>query len=348
MNYATKCVHGRCFVQENNSDKTPLYLNNTYNLKTEPFYSRYGNVNSIALEKHLLSLYNNKTPLCTVLTSGMAAYLLLIQSLKPFSSILVSNCIYAEVRDLLELNTALEVEYVDMTDISSITKVIKDNTSLILLDSPTNPLYEPFDIKAITEIAHKRNVKVCVDNTLLTSYYYNPFNDGADCVIESLGKYCCGHGDVMGGVLLGMDVKKSAALQGLILSPMASYMLERSLVTLPLRMKRITSTAYEVHKYLLTKTKYVRYYGQAGLITFVIKDTLTHEHFISRLRLIINAYSFGQEETMILSSYAPHSTNLPKPYNEHLRLAIGLEDAEDIIVDLEKAFNELKYFEVRT
>ena len=347
MDFATKCVKGKCFQEKCNSDRTPVYMNNVYVLGEDNFYVRYSNVNHDVLRKQILSLYGDKTTKCHILPSGMAAISILLDTVALSKGhIIVAKDIYAETKELLAYyKDRLFISFVNLHDLDELKSNICKETRLILLDSLTNPFYNTFDIKTICKIAHnypQADVKVCVDNSLYTSYYYNPFNDNVDYVVESIGKYTCGYGDALAGAILGLDCYEQVAIKGMCVSPFNCWLLQRSIPTFSIRMDRITETANKVYKFLLGKTSNVLWSGKGGLITFSLLDRNAHKKLVSNLRLILNGYSFGSDETLILVCYKPNTEYNPPHYEDYIRISIGLESAEDIIDDLSQSFDCLE------
>jgi cystathionine gamma-synthase len=260
---------------------------------------------------------------------------------KDHYEIILPYDLYEETKEYFKfVDSSIKVVYVDLHDISKLEAVLSPNTLLVFLESLTNPMYEDYDVLSICRATHKyANAKVAVDNTLLTSYYYNPFHYGADFVVESLAKYTCGFGDVMAGMILGLDCKKLLALRGDVVSPFSCWLLQRSIPTLPIRMDRVTDSAIKVVDYLKAKTPNVRWYGKGGLITFSFEDSEVHKKIIENCQMIFNGYAFGYEETLILLNWSGYCVMKP-PYESHIRLSVGLEAPKDIISDLDQAITK--------
>ena len=354
MDFATKCVKGKCKETFANADRTPIFQNNSHKAGSEDFYYRYGSVNAKELAKQLAYMYDRPNLPCHITSSGMSAITILVEALyrerlesdKIWSKqdkykIILPNDLYEETKQYFKfVDSALEVVYVDMHDISKLELELSDDTLLVFVESISNPLYDSYDLLAICRATHKHNrAKVIVDNTLLTPYYYNPFHYGADYVVESLAKCTCGFGDVMAGMILGMDCKKLLALRGDVISPFSCWLLQRSIPTLPIRMDRVTQSAEKVVAYLKKLTPNVRWFGKGGLITFSFESADIHRKIIDNCQMIFNGYAFGYEETLILLNWTGYC-KMKQPYESHIRLSIGLEAVEDIIADLDQAITK--------
>lgn len=343
MQYSTKCINERYYNLQL-YDKLPIFTNVVIP-QTTGAYRRYGNKNLEVLERTLLSLYDNKTTKCTICTSGMQAFKVLLDNIGIASSkVIVSNKCYLELRQVLEYYKRYNIEFIDINDICKFKSSLFSN-SLVIVDSVDCMMLDNFNLKEVIDIAHEHNSFICVDNTVLSSYYYNPFNDNADYVVESLTKYSGGHGDIMAGVLLGFSDIKYNALTGTTLDPLSCYLLQRGISTLPLRLDRITSTTQKIYKYLKSKVKNVRYYGIGGLVVFTCGSRSKNIEFIKSLKMIINTTSFGQDNTTISLSYkleTKYYPNIPSDFKEYIRLSIGLEDYRDIIDDLKLGFRMLE------
>lgn len=343
MQYSTKCVNNR-HNDFQKYDKLPINMDIAIP-QTVGSYRRYGNSNLQILKNTLLSLYDDKTNKCTICTSGMQAFKVLLDNIGvTYSRIIVSNKCYLELRQILEYYKKYNIEFVDINNIDILESSLLSN-SLVIVDSVDCMMLDNFNLKEVIDITHKHNSFICVDNTVLSSYYYNPFNDNADYVVESLTKYSGGHGDVMAGVLLGFSDIKYNALTGTTLDPLSCYLLQRGISTLPLRLDRITSTTQKIYKYLKSKVKNVRYYGVGGLIVFTCGSRSKNIEFIKSLKMILNTTSFGQDNTTISLSYkleVEYYPDIPADYKEYIRLSVGLEDYRDIISDLELGFRMLE------
>lgn len=351
MDFVTKCVKGKCKETFANADRTPIFQNNLYKAGGDIFYCRYGNINAKELANQLAYMYDRPNLPCHITSSGMTAITIMVEALykqrletdkywakQDSYKIILADDLYEETKEYFKyVDSSLEIVYVNLHDISKLESALSNNTLLVFLESISNPLYDDYDLLSICRATHKYNkAKVAVDNTLLTSYYYNPFHYGADFVVESLAKCTCGFGDVMAGMILGLDCRKLLALRGDVVSPFSCWLLQRSIPTLPIRMDRVTQSASKVVDYLKKLTPNVKWYSKGGLITFSFEDGEVHKKIIDNCQMIFNGYAFGYEETLILLNWSGYCVMKP-PYESHIRLSVGLEAVEDIIADLDQA-----------
>lgn len=350
--YTTQCVHGRCYEQLACATRPPLFFSNINSSGADYFYSRYQNYNAEVLENHLATLYGINKNLVTVTSSGMSAFARVLEEAIDSSRLYLGckpHVILA--RDAFEeliqcarlLKDRINLELVDLHDINKLKLAIKPSTVLIILEGMTNPLYKTYDLQQICEIAKEHyNCRVAVDNSLLTSYYLNPFTFGADIVFESLSKYTCGFGDVLGGVVLGVERNNFSTIRGETLSPFSAWLLQRGLSTLPLRLNHVSAAAQKISSFLKTLTPHVLWGGKTGMITFSFGTTELNTKFLESLKLITNADSYGYEESLIAMNWGGFNTVFDPPYDTHLRLSVGSEDVADLIADLQQAYDNIK------
>ena len=261
---------------------------------------------------------------------------------------------------------SVEVTLLDTTNTEAVRAAIRPNTKLIHVETPGNPTTGISDLDAIAEIAHKAGALLSVDATFAGPICIRPLSHGADLEIHSMTKYINGHGDSLGGCVLGraemIDKIKELAMvnYGGILSPFNAWLVTRGLTTIPLRMKQHSAVALAVAEFLETcpATRFVWYpglkshpqhelaeklmHGQySGMMSFDLKgDERQHQKFLDSLHLVTHAVSLGDVESLIVyydknSDKLPH---YPPIYREgFFRFSIGLEDAEDVIADLKQA-----------
>ncbi|MFP4456625.1 MAG: trans-sulfuration enzyme family protein [Clostridia bacterium] len=334
-------------------------------------YSRYSNPNRDALGKTLAGISEAEAAVTTA--SGMGAIASAILALvSENSKIVASHEVYGGTftllsKDLIELG--IEVEFVDMTDIKKVENSLDEKTSIIYLETITNPTMKVADQKKIINLAHKNGIKVIVDNTFASPYVFKPLSYGADVVVHSLTKYINGHSDVTAGVVLGSKefcetVNEKVKSFGASLGPFDAWLTMRGLKTLELRMERICKNALEVAKYLETKksVKLVNYPGLkshpqniiskdqfkngfGGMLSFELDGGLGRaEKFIQDLEMIEYVPSLAGVATTLLHPVSTSHRPMPKEKRLALgitdgliRLSIGIEPVEAIIEDLEKA-----------
>ncbi|MDR3218694.1 MAG: PLP-dependent aspartate aminotransferase family protein [Dysgonamonadaceae bacterium] len=343
-------------------------------------YTRWGNPTIHQLEEKLAALEEAET--AVAFSSGMAAITaLLFHLLHAGDHAVVSDVAYAALSELTnELIPALNIEItkVDMSDTDAVKAALQPNTRLVYIETPCNPLLRLTDIAAVAAIAHGVGAKLIVDSTFATPIATKPLLLDADFVIHSLTKYAGGHGDALGGVVLGRkdDLaslrKKTAIRFGGTLSPFNAWLILRGLATLPLRMRVHQENAFQIAAFLAQhpQVKRVIYPGLpshpqydlarrqmknfSGILTFqVANGKETARRLAEKLKIIHYAVSLGHHRSLIfyLESKELFETTFKFSTQKQLdswntfagegifRLSVGLEDAEDLIADLEQALN---------
>jgi cystathionine beta-lyase/cystathionine gamma-synthase len=345
-------------------------------------YTRWGNPTIHQLEEKLAALEHGETAIA--FASGMAAIsALLFQTLHAGDHAIVSDVTYAAMAEMTnDIIPALGISItkVDTSDIETIRKAVKPETRLIYIETPCNPLLRLTDIKAVAEIAKSAGAKLAVDSTFATPAATRPIELGADFVIHSLTKYLGGHGDALGGTIIGykrdlVPLRKTTAIRlGGVISPFNAWLILRGLATFPIRMKAHAENAIKVAHFLESHPKIVRviYPGLSshpqhelalkqmnnfsGMITFQVKDgKQAAQLFADNLQIIHYAVSLGHHRSLIF--YLPTDDLLQTSFKfdtekQHeswklfagegiFRLSVGLEDAEDIIHDLEQVLEKL-------
>lgn len=361
---------------------SPIHLSSTFakpdyenNIKGFS-YSRLTNPTREVLEKKVAALENAKH--CIAYASGQAAESVAILSfLKSGDEVICFDDIYGGTRRLLSFvfnHFGIKVTYVDMTKIENIKNAINANTKAIWLESPTNPLLQICDIKAICNLAKEHNVLSIVDNTFATPFLQRPLDLGADAVLHSLTKYINGHSDSIAGAICLNDEKLYEKLRfvsnstGMILSPFDSYLNARGVKTLKLRVQKQCENAFAVASFLEKhkKIKKVLYPGldshpqhalakeqMNGLFGAVVSAYLDTDEegmkrFAQNLDLFILAESLGGVESLFgCPYYMSHGSvdeNIKKQMNitkNLLRFSVGLEEEEDLISALDFALNKI-------
>lgn len=337
----------------------------------EFFYSRCGNPTRNAYETALADLEGGIY--ATATASGMAATSLALEILSKEAHIIVMSSVYGGTYRLFESlrtrTSGLEFSYVNLNDLHAVAAEIRDNTALIWIETPTNPLLELVDIKAICDLAKQKGITTCVDNTFSTAWNQRPFDLGADMVMLSTSKYIGGHSDVIGGALITNNAELAAQINaykttvGAIASPFDSYLALRGLKTLDVRMERHCANALKVAMFLENHPKItdVHYPGLAShpqhslcqqqmktggaVVTIRLAGGEAEvRQFIAKLRYFVLAESLGGVESMVNHTASMSHGSVPKEereamgiYFETLRLSIGIEDADDLIDDLQQA-----------
>lgn len=342
------------------------------------FYSRWSNPTLELLERRLALLEGGEAAVS--FGSGMAAIVTLLHDrLQAGDHLVLSNVCYAGVSEYAHhalTRIGIEVTAVDTSEPARVAEAMRINTKLVHIETPANPILRISDIEAIAGIAHAHGAELSVDSTIATPIGQQPLSLGADYVCHSLTKYLCGHGDALGGAVIG-SAESMARLRrdGLIhmggaLSPFAAYLILRGMETLPLRMKQHESNARVVAEFLLDHPKVHRvlwpglqtHKGHAiaeqqmrnfsGLLSFsVTGDGMAMARQVAeRVRVVSYAVSLGSAKSLcfyiptddVLRSSFVLNTNDAEAYREQagegvFRLSVGLEDAGDIIADLEQA-----------
>ncbi|WP_455094891.1 methionine gamma-lyase [Prevotella koreensis] len=340
-------------------------------------YTRLGNPTCNAVEQKVASLEGAEA--CVSASSGMGAITSAIWVCVQAGDHIVAGktlygCTYAFMEHGLK-RYGVEVSFVDMRDPKEVKKAMRPNTKLVYVETPANPNMHVADIEAIAEITHRHEgCRLMVDNTFCTPYLCRPLEHGADMVVHSATKFLNGHGDVIAGFVVGtkeyIDQVRLLGIKdltGSVLGPFEAFLINRGLKTLHVRMDRHCENAQKVAEYLEKhpKVESIAYPGlksfpqydlakkymkkPGSMIAFEVKGGLeAGRNFINNVHLCSLAVSLGDTETLIEhpasmthSPYTPEeraASNIPEGL---VRLSIGLEDAEDIIADLEKAFQKI-------
>jgi len=337
-------------------------------------YTRFGNPTNKVLEEKLAILEGAES--CVSAASGMGAIsTALWTTLKAGDHVIACSTIYGDTSALLNdglKKYGVEVEFVDMAKPENVQKAMKENTKVVYLETPANPTLKVSDIEAISKIAHEnKNCIVMVDNTFCTPYIQRPLELGADVVLHSGTKFLNGHGDVVAGFIVGSEKFISEAklgvqkLTGAILSPFDSYLLIRGMKTLSIRMEKHCSNAMVVAEFLETHLAVEKVYYPGlksfkqyelakkqmtlpgAMIAFELSGGLESGRILmNNLKICRLAVSLGDTETLIQHpasmshSVCTREEKLSAGISDGLvRLAVGLEDVEDIIEDLKQALD---------
>jgi len=383
--FQTRAVHtGNDVDSETGAIKRPITMANSYELPYDPtdvnwssaagnLYTRNGGSNQKYLQEKLASLEGGED--CIVLASGVAALSgLFFALLESGDHVIFSSVTYIAVYRLLNelLNNKFHVEttIVDTSDLEAVRAAIRPNTKLIHVETPGNPTLTISDIEGIAKIAHQNGALLSVDNTFASPFNQCPIELGADFTVESLTKYINGHGDAMGGAIIGktkyLDIIRAQSQVNLggTISPFNAWLIMRGSVTLPLRMRQHNENALKVAKWLEAQpnVSFVAYPGLeshkghqiakkqmspgfGGVLSFGLKaDHDTHNRFVSHLRVITSAVSLGHDESLIvfLGENDERQYLYPEEFhNGFFRFSVGIEDVEDIIEDLRQALKKV-------
>ncbi len=359
----------------------PIHLSSTFaRERLDEFpkgyrYSRIANPTRDVLEKKLAALEGAKYALA--FSSGMSAETaVLVALIRPGGHLIAFEDLYGgtkRVLDLFKKKYSIEISYVDATKVEEVVESFTPKTTLIWLESPTNPLLKLCDLEAIAREAHKHNIKVVVDNTFATPYFQNPLEFGVDIVVHSTTKYINGHSDCLGGAVVLSDddlyeelsfIRKST---GGVLSPFDSYLTLRGLKTLAVRMRQHQENALKIADFLESHPKVAKVYypglkshpqhelakrqmrGFGGMLSFEIRGGAREaQRFVESLELFLLATSLGGVESLISipakmsHDYLPPEERKRLGIEENLiRVSVGIKNAEDLIGDLQRAFERI-------
>lgn len=333
-------------------------------------YSRSGNPTRTQVEKKIAALEHGEY--AAAFGSGMAAITSVCRLLESGDEILASEDLYGGSIRLLEKvlpRQGISVRYVDTSDIAAVQTLISAKTKLLLVETPTNPFLRISDIRALSELAASRSIIVAVDNSMLSPCLQNPLDLGADIVLHSATKFLCGHSDVTGGAVVtnSEDIYRQIAFvqnaEGTALSPFESWLLLRGIKTLALRVERQSDSAQKVAEFLAAHNSVENVYyptlaGHYGrethlrqassggsVISFATGDKDLSRRFVEATELAAIAVSFGSVNTTISLPFHMSHASIPaelketrSPRADLIRLSVGIEDVDDIIADLEQAF----------
>ena len=377
MKFNTKAIHGgQKHDPAYGAVMPPIYQTSTYAQSTpgghKGFeYSRTHNPTRKALEDNLASIENGKFGLA--FGSGLAAIDAVLKLLKPGDEVISTNDLYGGTYRLFTKifqDFGIKFHFVGMGNTDSIEKYINDDTKLIWAETPTNPMMNIIDIKALAKITKKRNLLLAVDNTFATPYLQQPLDLGADIVMHSATKYLGGHSDVVMGALIVKDEKIAEKLyfiqnaSGAVCGPQDSFLVLRGIKTLHVRMQRHCENGEAIARYLKTNPKIDKVYwpgfedhpnyqvakdqmkGFGGMISFTTKeDSLAGAvALLEKLKVFTLAESLGGVES--LAGHPASMTHASIPYEERqktgikdslIRLSVGIEDVDDLIEDLKQA-----------
>ncbi len=386
--FDTKLIHAGDFEDPNGSAVVPIYQTSTFSFKNAQhgadlfagkekgyIYTRIGNPTIEALENKLAELENGVGGVA--FGSGMGAVSgVYFSFLQQGDHMVSTSAVYGPSRGLMENmlhNLGVESTYIDTADLDLVEKSIRPNTKLIYLETPANPTMRITNIKAVSTIAHKHGILVCVDNTFSSPYLQQPLNLGADIVLHSLTKFINGHADIVGGVVICKDadalkkVKKTMTLIGSNMDPHQAYLVIRGVKTLSLRVEKATQNAKKVAEFLENhpKVAWVKYPGlksfdQYELAQRQMKDSGSMISFelkggydagivlMNNVHLALLAVSLGGVESLIQHPASMTHSSVPKKEklaagitDGLVRFSVGIENVEDIIDDLSKALDKI-------
>lgn len=378
MKFNTKTIHaGQKPEETSGAVMPPIFQTSTYaqeapNVNKGYDYARVGNPTRTALEKLIAGLEGADE--CACFASGCAAMDAVLKMFRPGDQIIASNDLYGGTYRLFTKVFApfgIDFSFVDMTDIQKVKDATTDNAKLLWIETPTNPLLRVVDIEELTSFAQENDIFSLVDNTFASPYLQQPLELGADMVLHSTTKYLGGHSDVIGGAVatsnedimeqLRFQIKTTGAVPG----PMDCYLTLRGIKTLSVRVQQSVDNAKKVAAFLDDHSAVDRViypglesHGQheiakkqmsdfSGMVSFSLKDDSMEkaQEFMSRTTIFTLAESLGGVESLISHPASMTHGSIPKKVREKaglkdslIRLSVGIEDADDLIEDLNQAF----------
>jgi cystathionine gamma-lyase/cystathionine beta-lyase/cystathionine gamma-lyase/homocysteine desulfhydrase len=380
MRFSTKAIHiGSEPDPTTGAVSVPIYQTSTYAQeglgKHKGYeYARTQNPTRFALERCLAALEGGAAAFA--FASGMAAINALVQALlRAGDHVIVSENVYGGTFRLFERvwrKCGVDFSYVDTREVARVEEAIRPETRMIFLETPTNPLMILADIRAISELARPRGIRVVVDNTFMSPYFQRPLELGADVVVHSTTKYLNGHSDSVGGALVVREEEDAERIRfvqnaaGAIISPLDAWLVLRGIKTLPLRMRQHDENGRAVAHFLAEHPRVERVYypglpshpqyelarrqmsGFGGMISFDVGSLEKARTVLESVRLCTLAESLGGVETLIAHPATMTHASVPREERERLgitdgliRLSVGCEDIEDILADLDRALARL-------
>ena len=375
--FATRAIHaGQAPDPTTGAIMSPIYATSTYVQESPGVhkgyeYSRTQNPTRMAYERCIADLESGEHGFA--FASGMAATATILELVDSGSRIVAMDDLYGGTRRLFsnvrERSAGLKFDYVDLSDKAAAAAAIGDDTAMVWIESPTNPLLKLVDLKAIAALAKNSGAIVVVDNTFATPYLQRPLELGADIVMHSATKFINGHSDMVGGIVATSSdklAKRLGYLQnsiGAVSGPFDSFLALRGVKTLDVRMERHCRSAMQIASWLEARdsVESVLYPGLeshpqhelakqqmpgfGGIVTFFIKGDLENaRRFLERCRVFSLAESLGGVESLV--DHPAIMTHASVPSSERaklgisdtlIRLSVGIEDVDDLLADLEQA-----------
>ena len=377
MEFETLCLHANQEKNGYGAIATPIYQSATFiheevGVSSEYSYSRLSNPTRARLEKTVAALENGAAAFA--FSSGMAAISTVMKLFSNGDHVIASDDLYGgSLRLFRNVNAeeGMQFDFVDTGNTALVESLMRENTKAIYVETPSNPLMHVSDIAALAALAKKYGLLLIVDNTFLTPYYQRPLDWGADIVIHSGTKYLGGHNDTLAGFVvtktqeLADKISYVSKTIGAVLSPFDSFLIERGIKTLPLRMDRINSNAKSVAKWLKSRKDVKKVYyigfedhegygisrkqakGFGGMISLEVESKVLAEQILAKVKIFQYAESLGGVDSLItypmLQTHAdvPEEERLKKGINDRfLRISIGIENEKDLIEDLRQAFEQ--------
>ena len=377
--FATRTIHaGQKPEPETGAIMQPIFATSTYVQKSPGVhqgyeYSRTQNPTRGALERCVADLESGKHGFA--FASGMAASGTILELIDSGSHVVALDDIYGGTTRLFEKvrkrSAGLDFSFIDLTDLDALQDSILDNTRMIWVETPSNPLLKLCDLASVVEIARANDILVVVDNTFATPYIQRPLEFGCDNVMHSVTKYLNGHSDMVGGIAVTRDdalAEQLGFLQnaiGSILGPFDSFLALRGLKTLDVRMQRHCQNAQFVAEWLENDPRVERVlypgleshpqfelaseqmYQPGGIVTFFVKGGLDESRsFLEKCKVFALAESLGGVESLVDHPAIMTHASVPAAKRAELgisdqliRLSVGIESADDLVADLDQALS---------
>ena len=382
MKFSTKAIHaGQEPEQVTGAVNVPIFATSTY--ANESFeeskgydYGRTINPTRVALEKNLAALEGGKYGFC--FSSGMGAIDAIASLLKAGDHVIVTSNVYGgtfRIFDKIFRKFGIEFSWVDTSDYEKIGAVLRSNTKMIYVETPSNPMLTLTDLDMISDVAKVNRLISVVDNTFMSPYFQRPLELGCDIVLHSTTKYINGHSDVIGGAVITGNDSLAEQLKfiqnsiGAVPSPFDCYLIMRATKTLALRMEKhnenASKIAAELDKNYRSKIKNIIYPGLeshpqhllakkqmsgfGGIITIDLGSFENAKAFFNGLKIFARAESLGGVESLVCHPVSMTHGAVPKEERDKfgltdglIRLSVGIEDYEDLIEDITGAINKIK------
>ncbi|TSA51514.1 MAG: cystathionine gamma-synthase [Sphingobacteriales bacterium] len=379
MKFGTKVLHAGIEPDPTTGAiMTPIYQTSTY-VQEAPGkhkgyeYARTQNPTRNVLQNNLAALENGKFGLCY--SSGLGATDAVMKLLSPGDEVICTNDLYGgsyRIFTKVFEKYGIKFHFTAMDEIKKIEELITSKTTLVWIETPTNPLLNIIDISAVAKLCKEKNVQLCVDNTFASPFLQNPLDLGADLVLHSVTKYISGHSDVVMGAVITNDATLHEWLKfyqnacGAVPGPQDCFLVLRGVKTLHLRMERHCSNAKQIVNYLSNHSKVEKIFYPGlpshpnhevakkqmrdfgGMLSFTLKGNKMEDamKILSGTKLFSLAESLGGVESLIGHPATMTHASIPKEEREKsglvdtlIRLSVGVEDVEDLIADLEQALN---------
>lgn len=377
MGFSTDAIHaGQKPDATTGAVMTPIYMTSTYEQQEIGVhkgyeYGRTHNLTRAALEQNIATLEKGKYGIA--FASGLAAIHALMNLVKSGDHVIVSNNVYGGTYRLMEkiiTDYGIEFSWVDAMDINNIKSAVKENTKIVYIETPTNPMLNLTDIKEVADYCKEKGLISIVDNTFMSPYFQRPLELGADVVIHSSTKYLNGHSDVIGGMVVTSSDKIYDRLKyiqnaaGAVPSPFDCWLTLRATKTLAVRMKQHNENAIEIAKFLESASFVEKVYypgleshpqhelakkqmtGFGGMVSVDFGDIEKAKNFAKKVKVFTLAESLGGVESLVCHPATMTHASVPKADREAMgltdsliRLSVGIEDIEDLIEDIKQAIS---------